>query len=143
MAPRIALHAGKSLCRELNRPVVHEQSRINQDMWRVGENFAPPAVRIERAVDKTVTETGGDFRLVVADGAQVIAGDVKTLPVELAHPSFDRNFPVGMAVEKAADDADTDHFAGCRGRGQRWRRKTPRDHPADDVTVDLLQRAVI
>ncbi len=73
----------------------------------------------------------------------MIAGDVKTLPVELAGPSLDRNFPVGVAVEKAADDADTNQFARCRRRRQRWRRKTLRDHPADDAAVDLLQRAVI
>src|SRR5262249_53609960 len=94
-------------------------------------------------MDETVAEAGGDFGLLVPDDAEVIAGDVKTLPVELADPSPDRNFPVGMAIEKAADDADADHLARRGRRRPRWRRKAVRGDSADDVAIDLLQRAVV
>src|SRR6188474_2526578 len=112
-------------------------------MRRVGENFAPPAVGIQRAVDETVAKARSGFGLLVPDGAKMIAGDVKPLSVELAYPSLDWNFPVGMAVEKAADNSDTDHLARCRRRRQWWWRKTLRDDPADNVAIGLLQCAVV
>src|SRR5262245_42540977 len=94
-------------------------------------------------MDETVAEAGGGFGLLVADCAKVVTGHVKTLPVQLTGPSPDWNFPVGVTVEKAADDADTDHLA-WRRRWRQWgRRKALRDDAADDVAIELLQRAVV
>ena len=80
-------------------------------MRRIGEDLPAPALGVEGAVDETVAEPGGSFRLFIMDQAEMIAGDVKALAVELAGPAFDRNLPVGVAVKKAADDADADLLA--------------------------------
>src|SRR5215467_292390 len=73
----------------------------------------------------------------------MIAGHMETTPIELTDPAFDRNFPVGMAVEKTADDADADRLARCRHGGKGRRRKPARDHFADHLAINLLQCAVI
>src|SRR5665213_4461190 len=75
--------------------------------------------------------------------AQVITGHMEAFAVELADPAFDRNLPVGVAIEEGADDADADRLA----RRRWWRQGRGRILPPDDAryhfAVDLLQRAVV
>jgi hypothetical protein len=87
MPPRIALHRRESLCRKLQRRNVHEQAGVDQYMRRAGKDFAPPTCRIECAVDEAIAEGGGRFCLFVTDRAEVIAGHMKALAVELALPN--------------------------------------------------------
>jgi hypothetical protein len=84
---------------------------------RTGNDFAAPAVRIERALDEAVAYAGGDLRLRILLAAGVIADDLEATAVKLGNPAFDRDFPVGVPVEEAADDPDPDPLAGLR----RWR----------------------
>src|ERR1700741_1458652 len=74
---------------------------------------------------------------------EMVAGHMEATAVELTDPAFDRNFPVGVTEEKAADDADTDRLARGRGRGKGRCGKPARDHFADHFAIDLLQRAVV
>src|SRR5215470_19922282 len=73
----------------------------------------------------------------------MIAHHMEATAVELTDPAFDRNFPVGVTIEKAADDADTDRLARCRWRGKGSGGKPARDHFADHLAIDLLQRAIV
>ena len=112
-------------------------------MRRVGEDFPPPALDVERAMHEAVAQRGGRIGLLVVDDAEMIAGHLEAAAVELADPALDRNFPVGMAEEKAADHADADRLARRGRRRQRRRRKLPRHRARNHLAVDALQRAVV
>src|SRR5450631_3832284 len=112
-------------------------------MRRVGEDFPPPAFSVECAMHETVANAGSDVGLLIMDYAEVIAGHMEAAPIKLADPALDRNLPVGVAEEEAADDADADRLAG-RGRWrQRRRRKLTRDNAGNHLAIDLLQLAVV
>src|SRR6476661_747941 len=112
-------------------------------MRRIGEDLTPPTVSVESAMNKPVAQAGSSIRLLVMKGAEMITGHIEAAAVELADPALDRNFPVGVAVKKTADDADADRLPGRRRWRQRRRRKPASDHFADHLTVDLLQGAVV
>ena len=112
-------------------------------MRRIGKDFPPPAFSIENAMHEAVAHDGGDVGLRIVHDAEVIAGHVEAAAIKLADPALDRNFPVGVAVEEAADDADADRLAR-RGRWrQRRRRKLARHRAGDHFAVDLLQLAIV
>src|SRR5215470_16029941 len=73
----------------------------------------------------------------------MIAHHMEATAVELTDPAFDRNFPVGVTIEKAADDADTDRLVRCRWRGKGSCGKPACDHFTDHLAIDLLQRAIV
>src|SRR5262249_37880824 len=75
--------------------------------------------------------------------AEMVAGHMEATAIELTDPAFDRNFPVGVTVEKAADDSDTDRLTGCRWRRKGSCGKPARDHLAYHLAIDLLQRAIV
>src|SRR6202023_2145047 len=62
---------------------------------------------------------------------------------EAAEPALDRDFPVRMLPEEAADNRDPDRLAGLRRRRQ-FRRPEARSHDAaDHGAVDRLEIAII
>jgi hypothetical protein len=111
------LHRCKALRRKLQRGDIHKEAWVNQGMWRIGEDFTPPAVSVESAMNKPVALAGSGIRLLVMNGAEMVTGHMEAAAVELADPALDRNFPVRVAVKKTADDAEADRLAGRR----RWR----------------------
>src|SRR5262249_8607870 len=130
MTPRIALHRCEPLRRKLQRRNVHKQTRVDQYVWRASKDLAPPAIGIKSTMDETIAEFGGRFRLFVADRAKVIACHVKALAIELTHPTFNRDFPIRVPIEKAADNAEADWLADGRRRRKLRRRKSTSDQPA-------------
>ena len=112
-------------------------------MWCVGEDFPPPAFSVESAMHEAVAHAGGDVGLIIMDDTEVIASHAEAAPIELVDPAFDRNLPVGVAEEEAANDADADRLAG-RGRWrQRRGRKVTRDNAGYHLAIELLQLAVV
>ena len=104
MTPGIALHRSETLRRQLRRHPVHADFGINDHVRRVGEDRLPPGVERQRAADETLAQRCGRFSLGVAFVRDVIAEQPKPAAVELAEPALDRDFPVRMLPEEAADD---------------------------------------
>ncbi len=79
----------------------------------------------------------------VAHGAGIVAEDLEARAVELAEPALDRNFPVGMQVKEAADDADAQRLVRRRRRRHGHGGELLRDDARDHAAIDALQFAVV
>jgi hypothetical protein len=69
-------------------------------------------------VHKSKAEIRGDLGFLVAPSTQVVAEYFETVAIQLGHPAFERNFPVRVRVEMAADEAHSDRLGGFGRRRQ-------------------------
>ena len=104
VAPGIALNRSQPLCGELGRDRVHAHLRIDQDMGSVGQDGLAPALERQRSLHEAVAGLGGDAGVTIRLRAGVIAEDPEAGSVQLRKPALDRNLPVRMLTEEAADD---------------------------------------
>src|SRR5450631_3189984 len=96
-------------------------------MRRTVEDGAPPGVKRQRPLYEPITHGYRCVGLAIALAAGVKARHLKPLPVQHLEPSPDRNFPVRMLPEKAADDPQPDRLLGVRWIWQ-YRRRVFRGH---------------
>ena len=76
------------------RHLVHQKSRVYKDMRRVTKYLFTPPPDGQTAMDKSITHASGDFCFSVPCLTNVVAEYFEPLSVQLAHPTFEWNFPV-------------------------------------------------
>ena len=112
-------------------------------MRLVGEDLVAPTGHVEIAMHEALAQRSSGFRRGIARLAEVISEQSELAAVEFAQPALDRNLPVGVRVEEAADNTDTDRLARRGRRRQRRRREQPRHNAANHAAVQALQIGVI
>ena len=137
------MHRREPLRREPRRHRVHPHFRIDQHVRTVGRDGGAPAVDRQRPAYEPLAERGSLVGRGVALRAGVIAEQAKALAVEACHPALDRDLPVGVLTEEAADDAEAHGLARLRRRWQLRRRIALGHEPADQRAVARLQCAVV
>src|ERR1700722_19526897 len=132
---RIALNRREPLRRELQRQLIHQKPWVDEDMRGVREDFIAPAFERHSAVHKSRAEFRRDLGFLVSLSTQVVAEYLETIAVQLAHPTFDWNFPVRVRVEMAAHEAHSDRLGGFWGRRRRALTKLCSDGLAGQCSV--------
>src|SRR6202040_3982790 len=76
-------------------------------------------------------------------GAGVIAGDMKSVPIQILQPTLDRNLPVRVLSEKPADDTEPDRLVRARRAWQNRRRVSRSHYPANQRPIQDLKLSIV
>src|SRR5580700_1534113 len=112
-------------------------------MRRILRDRRPPRIERTWPRNKTLAQRGCYLGLAVLLDAGVIAEYAKARPVEHLQPALDRNLPVRMLAEEAADDGEPDRFVRS-GSGRHVEGLVSGSHDLADGRTELrLQLAIV
>jgi len=87
-------------------------------MGRIVQYRATPGIERPRALDEAFAQCLRGVGLAVPFAAGVIAGHLKSIPVQHLEPSLDRDLPIRVLPEKPANDTQFDRLMRPGGFGK-------------------------
>ena len=112
MSPAHALHRRQPLRGQPAHHRVHADFRIEQDVGRGSGYCLAPRHRRRQVAHEPIAQIGGQRGQVIRRRAGVEAGHLKAVAVEFRQRAFQEQLEHRVRVEIAADDAQSDAFAG-------------------------------